>query len=132
LDGAHAAAIQPQDDDASSAKGCAFCRIVAGEASATIVHRDDHLVAFRDINPVAPTHILIIPTRHISSLNESDVQDQALLGAMVQLARSLAETEKVAGRGYRLVINTGPEAGQSVSHLHAHLLAGRRMHWPPG
>ena len=92
-----------------------------------IVHRDDHLVAFRDIHPVAPIHILIIPTRHISSLNEIGPDEQALLGELVHLAHWLAEKEEVAGRGYRLVINTGTEAGQSVFHLHAHLLAGRRM-----
>jgi len=111
---------------------CVFCRIVAGVAHATILHRDDRVVAFRDIHPVAPTHILIVPAKHISSLNDLGPQDEPLLGDMLRLARTLAEREKVDSRGYRLVINTGLEAGQSVAHLHLHLLGDRRMGWPPG
>ena len=109
-----------------------FCRIVAGQAGATILYRDERVVAFRDIHPVAPTHILIVPSGHISSLNDLGGPDEPLLGHMLGVAHELAVREKVDGSGYRIVINTGPEAGQSVSHLHLHLLAGRRMQWPPG
>lgn len=113
-------------------ESCVFCRIVRGQAGATILHRDEQVVAFRDIHPAAPTHILIVPTRHISSLNELGGPDEPLLGHMLVVAHELAVQEKVDGSGYRIVINTGPEAGQSVAHLHLHLLAGRHMHWPPG
>ena len=110
--------------------GCGFCKIAAGEIKASIVAQDDNLVAFRDINPQAPTHILIIPRAHVATLNEAT--DAGLLGHILLKARELARTEGLADRGYRLVINTNAEAGQSVFHLHAHLLGGRRMAWPPG
>jgi len=111
---------------------CPFCRIVRGDADATIVHRDDSVVAFRDLRPVAPTHILIIPTSHVRSLEELKAGDGGLLERMISVARDLARREGVESSGYRLVINTGPNAGQSVFHLHMHFLAGQRMHWPPG
>lgn len=113
-------------------ESCVFCRIVRGQARATILHRDEQVVAFRDIHPAAPTHILIVPTMHISSLNELGGPDAPMLGHMLGAAHELAVQEKVDGSGYRIVINTGPEAGQTVAHLHLHLLAGRHMHWPPG
>jgi histidine triad (HIT) family protein len=108
-----------------------FCRIVRGQAPAAIVHRDEQLVAFRDIHPAAPTHILIVPLRH-ASLNDVTPTDEPLLGHLIRVAHEVAVRENVDGSGYRIVVNTGREAGQSVSHLHLHLLAGRRMQWPPG
>jgi histidine triad (HIT) family protein len=110
---------------------CLFCQIAAGERPATIVYRDDDLIAIRDINPQAPTHILIIPTKHIVSVAELTVEDEGLIGRLMTAAKEIAQQEKLS-KGYRLVINTGSQAGQSVFHLHVHLLGGRAMHWPPG
>jgi histidine triad (HIT) family protein len=110
---------------------CLFCQIASGERPATIVYRDDDVVAFRDIHPQAPTHILIIPTKHIVSVAEATVEDEGLIGRLISAAREIAQQENL-GKGYRLVINTGSQAGQSVFHLHVHLLGGRAMHWPPG
>ncbi len=109
---------------------CLFCRIVAGEIPATEVYRTPTLVAIRDIGPQAPTHVLVIPRRHIESLN--DAEDGALLGELLLAGRHIARMERIDGRGYRLVINTNAEAGQSVPHLHVHVLGGRAMGWPPG
>src|SRR3972149_5246230 len=109
---------------------CLFCRIARGEIKATIVAQDDAFVAFRDVNPQAPTHILVIPRAHVATLNEAT--DAGLLGRLLMYARDLARTEGLGERGYRLVINTNAEAGQSVFHLHVHLLGGRAMRWPPG
>jgi histidine triad (HIT) family protein len=111
---------------------CIFCKIVAGEIPATIVHRDEQATAFRDNNPAAPVHILIVPNRHIASMNALKDEDGGLIGSLFSLAASLARKEKVDGGGYRLVINTGSGAGQSVQHLHIHLMGGRQMQWPPG
>ncbi len=110
--------------------GCIFCKVAAGEIPATIVKRGDGLIAFRDINPQAPTHLLVIPTQHVPSLN--DAKDPALLGRMLGFARDLARETGVAERGYRVVLNTNPDGGQTVFHLHLHLLGGRAMTWPPG
>lgn len=109
---------------------CLFCKIARGEIKAAIVAQDDGFVAFRDINPQAPTHILVIPRTHVATLNEAT--DTGLLGKLLVHARDVARTEGLAERGYRIVINTNAEAGQSVFHLHAHLLGGRAMAWPPG
>jgi histidine triad (HIT) family protein len=109
---------------------CLFCRIIAGELPATIVYRSDDVIAFRDVNPQAPTHILVIPTRHIASIADTQDNDTELLGRLITVVKQVAQTEKLSG--YRLVVNTGSEAGQSVFHLHIHLLGGRAMHWPPG
>jgi len=109
---------------------CLFCKIARGEIKATIVAQDDAFVSFRDINPQAPTHILVIPRTHVATLNEAT--DGALLGKLLMYARDVARAEGLAQRGYRVVINTNAEAGQSVFHLHAHLLGGRAMAWPPG
>jgi len=114
------------------AEPCVFCRVVRGSAQAEILHRDEHVVAFRDIHPAAPTHILIVPVRHVGSLAELEKSDEALVGKMFTVARGLARRECVESSGYRVVINSGSDAGQSVFHLHIHLLAGRRMAWPPG
>lgn len=109
-----------------------FERIAAGEIPADIVHRDDQVVAFRDINPQAPVHILIVPLRHISRVGAADEGDADLLGKLLLAAAKIADAEGVASTGYRLVINNGPHAGESVPHLHVHLLGGRPLDWPPG
>lgn len=110
--------------------GCIFCQIARGEVPAAMVQQDSDFVAFRDINPQAPTHVLVIPRRHIPTLNEAE--DADLMGRMLLFARSVAEREGLAERGYRLVLNTNSQAGQSVFHLHLHVLGGRPMRWPPG
>lgn len=111
---------------------CVFCKMAEGAIQPDIVYEDEHVLAFRDINPQAPTHVLVIPRRHISTLNEINDHDAELLGRMYLAARIVAERDGVAERGYRTVINCNPEAGQSVYHLHLHVLGGRPMHWPPG
>ncbi len=109
---------------------CLFCKIAAGEIPAEIVKRTDTFVAFRDINPQAPTHVLVIPTYHVATLN--DAKDPGLLGRMLAFARDLARELGIAERGYRVVVNTNPDGGQTVFHLHVHVLGGRVMTWPPG
>jgi histidine triad (HIT) family protein len=111
---------------------CIFCRIARHEAPADVVFEDGDLLAFRDIDPKAPVHILLIPKKHIESLETVGAEDQALFGKMVVAARDLARKEGVAPDGYRLVINTNRGAGQSVWHLHLHLMGGRPLGWPPG
>lgn len=111
---------------------CLFCQIVEGEMSADVVHEDDDLMAFRDINPQAPTHILIIPREHIASVDDLEEEHAPLMGRLHLAARDLAREEGLADDGYRLVVNTGARAGQSVFHIHLHLLGGRAMKWPPG
>jgi histidine triad (HIT) family protein len=115
-----------------SAGPCLFCRIVSGEELADVVYSDEGVVAFRDIRPVAPVHILIIPAKHIATLHELQDSDAGLLDRMTSVARNLAASEGLDSGGYRLVINTGMDAGQSVFHLHMHLIGGRHMGWPPG
>ena len=110
---------------------CLFCKIIAGEIPADIVYRDEQVIAIRDINPVAPVHLLVLPIRHISSVAEAQASDSLLLGALALTAARLAAEAGLA-RGYRLVINTGADGGQSVGHLHQHVIGGRAMHWPPG
>ncbi len=109
---------------------CLFCQIVAGQRPATRVYHDERVTAFRDINPQAPTHILLVPNRHVPSISEAQAEDADLLAALLLTAAQVARQEGLTG--YRLVVNNGSEAGQSVWHLHLHLLGGRRMHWPPG
>ncbi len=112
---------------------CIFCRIVSGEIPAAVVARNDHAVAFRDLNPQAPVHILVIPTQHIASMVDADSDSAELaVGRAVRLATQVAKAEGLEDGGYRLVINTGRDGGQSVWHVHVHLLAGRRLGWPPG
>jgi len=108
---------------------CLFCRIARGEIPARIVREDDHTVAFRDIDPKAPTHVLVIPRVHVASLDEA--RDPALIGQVMLAAAEVAAAEGIAG-GYRTVINTGADAGQTVHHLHVHVLGGRKLTWPPG
>lgn len=111
---------------------CLFCRIVAGEIPAGIVYQDDSLVVFKDINPQAPLHVLIVPRQHIPSLNDLSADDDALIGSMFRRAAALARDHGYHERGYRTVFNTNREAGQTVFHIHLHLLAGRGLAWPPG
>jgi histidine triad (HIT) family protein len=111
---------------------CLFCKIIAGEIPGTFVHHDDEVIAIRDINPQAPLHLLIIPRKHIASLNDLTPDDDALVGSMLRRAAALAKAHGYEQRGYRAVFNTNREAGQSVFHIHLHLLAGRGLAWPPG
>lgn len=111
---------------------CLFCRIAAGAFGTPFLWEDDEVVAFLDIAPQAPTHALIIPRKHIASLGASTPEDDALLGKMLGVARTVAAQLGVAERGYRTVLNTGDDGGQSVHHLHVHVLGGRPMRWPPG
>jgi histidine triad (HIT) family protein len=110
---------------------CLFCKIVAGEIPSKKVFEDDLTYAFRDINPQAPTHVLVVPRKHIASLAETSDADQELLGYLHLVAARIARSEGLAN-GFRTVINTGPDGGQTVDHLHVHLLGGRGMGWPPG
>jgi len=111
---------------------CLFCKIANGEIPAQIIYRDDLIVAFDDINPQAPQHKIIIPQKHIATLNELRGEDSELIGHMVQSAVMLAKQLNIAHDGYRVLFNCNAGAGQSVFHIHLHLLGGRRMNWPPG
>ena len=111
---------------------CLFCKIIAGDIKAAIVHQDDDFVAIKDINPQAPLHVLILPRQHVATINDLTPANDSLVGAMFRLAASLAKQHGYAERGYRTVFNCNSEAGQSVFHIHLHLLAGRPMGWPPG
>lgn len=111
---------------------CLFCKIVAGEVPADIVYQDAEAVAFRDINPQAPLHVLVVPRKHFAGFAEADEDDEVLIGRVARTAARVAEREGVASGGYRIVVNFGPDAQQSVPHLHMHVLGGRRMSWPPG
>lgn len=112
---------------------CLFCRIVAGEIPAQIVKRSEDAVAFRDVDPRAPTHVLVIPTRHIAAVRDAEGEEgQRTLGAVLSFAAEVATELGLDAAGYRLVTNTGKDAGQSVDHLHFHLLGGRKLTWPPG
>jgi histidine triad (HIT) family protein len=110
---------------------CIFCKIVDGQIPADTVYKDDDVIAFRDLRPQAPVHLLVVPRRHIASLDAADPDDAALLGKVLLVARQLAKEQKVES-GYRVVINCGAPAGQSVFHIHFHVLGGRPMGWPPG
>jgi histidine triad (HIT) family protein len=111
---------------------CLFCKIVAGEVPSTVVHETDLTLAFRDINPQAPTHVVVIPKAHHTDAASLAEADPSLAGALLAAAGAVARQEGVAGSGYRLVFNTGPGAGQSVLHVHCHVLGGRPIAWPPG
>lgn len=113
-------------------QSCLFCRIVQGEISAEIVHETDELLAFRDIGPQAPTHVLVIPKQHITSLAAVDEVHGELLGRMLLAGGEIARAEGISDAGFRGVINTGADGGQTVHHLHLHVLGGRAMEWPPG
>ena len=111
---------------------CLFCKIVSGDIPGAIVYRDEHLVAFKDINPQAPLHVLIVPRRDIATLNDLAPEDDALIGEMVRRAGAIAREHGYADCGYRTVFNCNAEAGQTVFHIHLHVLGGRAMGWPPG
>jgi histidine triad (HIT) family protein len=111
---------------------CLFCKILKGQIPASIIYEDERLIAFKDINPQAPLHALIVPKRHVASLNELTADDDALVGEMVRRAAGIAHQQGYGERGFRTVFNTNAEAGQTVFHIHLHLLAGRGLTWPPG
>jgi histidine triad (HIT) family protein len=115
-----------------SEPSCLFCRIVANEIPGDFVHQDHTSIVIRDLNPQAPTHLLVIPREHIESLDDASQKDEALLGHLLRLAAKVANAEDLAESGYRTVINNGAGAGQSVFHVHVHVLGGRPMNWPPG
>lgn len=118
--------------DAKNDADCLFCKIVAGDIPADQVYESDHVIGFRDINPQAPTHVLFIPKEHVATINDIDEAHHALVGELFTAAKSVAAEEGHADDGYRVVMNCNEGAGQSVFHIHLHLLAGRRLGWPPG
>ena len=111
---------------------CLFCKIVAGDIAADIVYESDTAIAFRDLNPQAPTHVLIVPRQHIATINDIDDEHQALVGSLFTAAKSIAANEGLSDDGYRVVMNCNEAAGQTVFHIHLHLLGGRTFTWPPG
>lgn len=111
---------------------CIFCKIAAGEIPATVVYKDEQVTAFRDIHPAAPTHVLVIPNKHIASVNEAEAEDEALLGHLFVAARKIAEMDGLQENGYRVIVNTGEHGGQTVQHLHMHVLGGQAMQHPMG
>ena len=115
-----------------SAVSCLFCQIVEGKIPARLVHQDAEVVAFHDIDPKAPTHVLVVPRRHIASITDLAAGDDALVGRLVRAARDIAREHDLADRGFRLVFNAGDDAGYSVHHIHLHLVGGRKLAWPPG
>ena len=115
-----------------SESNCIFCKILAGEIPADIVYESETAIAFRDINPQAPTHVLIIPRKHIARINDIGEDDQSIVGSLFSAAREIATAEGMADEGYRVVMNCNEAAGQTVFHIHLHLLGGRDLHWPPG
>ena len=115
-----------------SESDCLFCRIVDGEIPARFVHRDERVVAFHDVNPQAPVHVLVVPVRHVTSLGTLTADDAELLAAMVEVIQIVTRQTQIAESGFRTVANTGADGGQTVDHLHLHVLGGRRLTWPPG
>lgn len=111
---------------------CLFCKIINKEINSNIAFEDEHIVAFHDINPKAPIHLLIIPKKHISTINEVCIEDKELLGHMILIAKQLAQEHNIEKSGYRLVFNTNQAGGQEIYHIHLHLLGGKQMSWPPG
>ncbi len=111
---------------------CLFCKIIAREIPASIVYEDDRILAFNDIHPQAPTHVLVVPKRHIATLNDLSPDDDQIVGELARRAAAIAKERGISAGGFRTVFNTNREAGQTVFHLHLHLLGGRTMHWPPG
>lgn len=113
-------------------ENCVFCKIIAGEAPSQQLYQDEQVTAFRDIHPVAPTHVLVIPNMHIDSLNSITEKDELLLGHMFIVARQIARQEKIDASGYRLIVNTGVDSGQIVYHLHLHIIGGQHVRYPMG
>lgn len=113
-------------------KDCLFCKIISGEIPSTEVYRDEEIFAFEDINPAAPTHILVIPVKHIQDISSATIEDRETLGKLLLVANQIAEDKGLTKDGFRYVINTGAYGGQTVFHLHLHILGGRSLGWPPG
>ncbi len=111
---------------------CLFCKIRDGEIPADIIYQDDDVMAFNDVNPQAPTHLLIIPKKHLSTVNDVEPTDELMMGKLFSAAKKIAAEKGISDDGYRLVVNTNEQAGQTVFHIHMHFLAGRNMAWPPG
>jgi histidine triad (HIT) family protein len=111
---------------------CIFCKIIEKKIPAKIIHEDDHVLAFEDINPQAPVHTLVIPKKHIPTLLDIKEEDNNLVGHLIKVANKIANDKGIAERGFRIVANCNPESGQTVYHIHLHILGGRQMHWPPG
>jgi histidine triad (HIT) family protein len=111
---------------------CLFCRIATGQVPASVVYEDERLIAFNDINPQAPTHVLLIPRRHIATLNDLGPEDDGLIGEMTRRAAAIAVERGISAKGFRTVFNVNQDAGQTVFHIHLHLIGGRRLGWPPG
>lgn len=111
---------------------CLFCKIVSGEIPCDKIYENDKLIAFRDIDPKAPTHILVIPKKHIRSINELEISDQSLAGDILLSAKEIAKIENIESSGYRTIFNTNSDGGQTVYHIHMHVMGGRQLHWPPG
>jgi histidine triad (HIT) family protein len=120
------------EGDAVTRTACIFCRMVEGDIAADVVREDDRTLAFRDLDPRAPVHVLVIPKQHISSVNDVTSEHAEVMGALLEAAREVAVRTGIAESGYRLVMNTGGDAGQSVHHMHLHVLGGRALSWPPG
>jgi histidine triad (HIT) family protein len=113
-------------------RDCVFCKIVAGTIPSQTLYRDEHVTAFHDVNPQAPVHVLIVPNQHVESLATAGPEDTTILGHILAIAPRIAAETGIANSGYRVVLNTGRDAGMAVYHLHAHVLGGRQMAWPPG
>jgi len=111
---------------------CIFCKIAAGEVPAKIVYQDELVTAFRDIHPVAPTHVLIVPNKHIQSISQVEADDEIILGRLITTARKIAEIDRISDGGFRTIVNTGAHGGQTVFHLHMHVIGGQRMKYPMG
>jgi histidine triad (HIT) family protein len=112
-------------------RNCAFCKIVAKELPAKVVHEDADVLAFEDLNPQAPTHVLVVPRKHVATMNDIGPEDEALVGKLYRAGAAIAKARGIAGTGWRAVMNANRDAGQSVFHIHLHVLGGRRMGWPP-
>ena len=119
-------------EDETMTQDCLFCKILSGDIPADVIYESDTALAFRDINPQASTHAVIIPKRHIATINDISVEDQSAVGSLFVAAREIAKQEKLSESGYRVVMNCNADAGQTVFHIHLHLLGGRPMSWPPG
>jgi len=124
--------VRSDADNGTEVNDCLFCKILAGDIPADIIFENEHVLAFRDINPKAPVHVLIIPRRHIARINDVSSDSAAEVGQLVAAAAEIARAEGVADDGYRVVMNCNEQAGQTVFHLHLHLLGGRNLGWPPG
>ena len=115
-----------------SEQDCLFCKILSGDIPADIVYESDSAIAFRDVNPQAPTHVLVIPRKHVATINDLDEDDQQMVGSLYLAAKEVARAEGISEEGYRAVMNCNEGAGQSVFHIHLHVLGGRALSWPPG